>query len=42
MGLEWMDVLKKTGWSEGERLTKDQAESAMAFLQRVSNDREQK
>lgn len=42
MGLEWMDVLKKTGWSEGERLTKDQADSALAFLQRVSNDREQK
>lgn len=40
MGLEWMDVLKKTGWNEGDLLTKDQAENALAYLQRVSTDRE--
>ena len=40
MGLEWMDVLKKTGWNEGEKLTKTQADEALAYLQRVSADRE--
>lgn len=40
MGLEWMDVLKKTGWNEGEKLTKAQADDALAYLQRVSADRE--
>ena len=39
MGLEWMDVLKKTGWNEGEKLTKSQADEALAFLKRVSEDR---
>ena len=40
MGLEWIDVLKKTGWTEGEKLTKTQADEALAYLQRVSADRE--
>ena len=42
MDLEWMDVLKKTGWNEGEKLTKAQADEALAYLQRVSADRENK
>ena len=39
MGLEWMDVLKTTGWNEGEKLTKAQADEALAYLKRVSEDR---
>ncbi len=40
MGLAWMDVLKKTGWQEGEKLTKAQADDALTYLKRVSEDRE--
>ena len=42
MGLEWMDVLKGTGWNEGEKLTKVQADEALSYLKRVSEDRANK
>ena len=40
MGLEFNKILSKTGWEEGDRLTQDQADKALAMLKNISEERE--
>lgn len=40
MGLDYRNILMKTGWSEGDKLTQEQADKAIIILQDISDGRE--
>ena len=41
MGLDYRNILGKVGWSEGDKLTKDQCDDALMMLKNISDEREQ-
>lgn len=40
MDLDYINILKKTGWEEGDKLTQEQADRAIIILQEISEGRE--
>ena len=42
MELDYIKILKKTGWEEGDKLTQEQADKALIILQEISEGREQR
>lgn len=40
MDLDYINILKKTGWDEGDKLTQEQADRAIIILQEISEGRE--
>ena len=42
MSLDYINILKKTGWEEGDKLTQEQADKALIILQDISEGREQR
>ena len=42
MDLDYIKILKKTGWDEGDKLTQEQADKAIIILQDISEGREQR
>lgn len=40
MELDYRNILSKTGWSEGDKLTQEQADKAIIILQDISDGRE--
>lgn len=42
MSLDYINILKKTGWDEGDKLTQEQADKAIIILQEISEGREQR
>lgn len=40
MDLDYIKILKKTGWEEGDKLTQEQADRAIIILQEISEGRE--
>ena len=40
MKLDWAEILLQTGWRDGDKLTQDQADSALLIIQKISHERE--